>query len=169
MMVHADAVMSKTMIHIVTADTLPHLAAARSLFEAYAATRPNDPALVDYPAEIAGLPGAYAPPDGALLVAYQEGKPVGCVAFHRLDANTCEMKRLFVLPEARGYGLGRRLAEAIIDAARERGYHRMRLDSIPSMQAAQALYRSMGFYKIQPYRNNPNAGTTYMEKLLVDA
>lgn len=154
-------------LKIIAAETAAQVAEARGLFNAYAATRPNDPALADFPEEIAALPGSYAPPEGALLVAYRADEPVGCVALRRLDAQTCEMKRLFVLPTARGCRLGRRLAEAILDAARTRGYRRMRLDSIPSMQAAQALYRSLGFYEISPYRNNPNPGTTYMEKLLV--
>jgi GNAT superfamily N-acetyltransferase len=87
----------------------------------------------------------------------------GCVALRRIDAQTCEMKRLFVRPVARGSGLGRKLAEAVIAEARERGYSRMLLDTLPEMTAAQVLYRSLGFRDTEPYRHNPVPGAAFLE------
>jgi ribosomal protein S18 acetylase RimI-like enzyme len=87
----------------------------------------------------------------------------GCVALRRIDEQTCEMKRLFVRPGARGSGLGRKLAEAVIAAARERGYSRMLLDTLPEMTAAQVLYRSLGFRDTEPYRPNPVPGAAFLE------
>ncbi len=135
----------------------------RTLFLEYAATRENDPALVDFPEEIESLPGFYSPPDGDIILAFLEGRPVGCVAVHRLDEETCEMKRLYVSPSCRKRGIGMRLARAVLSLAGEMGYSRMCLDTIPNMKAAQSLYESMGFYEIADYRNNPNPGTRYFE------
>ena len=138
--------------------------AVRALFEAYAASLPVDLAYQGFAAELAGLPGAYAPPAGALLLARDgDGTPLGCVALRPLaDPGLCEMKRLFVAPAGRGRGLGRALAAAVIAAARDRGYREMRLDSLPSMTTAVALYRSLGFRAIPPYYNTPVAGTVFL-------
>ena len=113
--------------------------------------------------EVAELPGAYAPPRGALLVARQGADAVGCVALRPLEPEICELKRLYVRPAARGTGLGRRLAEAALADARRLGYRRIRLDTLPGMEAAQSLYERMGFREIEPYTTNPVAGTRFLE------
>lgn len=117
----------------------------------------------DFDAELAGLPGDYAPPRGALFVARVDGEPAGCVALRAFVESTCELKRLYVRDASRGLGLGRRLAEAAVGAARELGYVRMRLDTTPGMAAAQALYRSLGFREIAAYRPNPIHGASFFE------
>jgi GNAT superfamily N-acetyltransferase len=145
--------------------SFPHDApAVRALFQEYAASLEFDLGFQGFELELAGLPGAYAPPPGALLVARAGGVPVGCVALHAFEAPAiCEMKRLYVRPGHRGSGAGRRLVEAIVSAARERGYERMRLDTVPGMESAIVLYRSLGFRPIAPYRVNPVEGALYLE------
>lgn len=112
--------------------------------------------------ELAELPGAYAPPRGAILVALDGSEVAGCVAFRPVNESTCEMKRLFVRPAWRGTGLGRRLALEIMDAARRAGYGRMRLDTLPTMTAAAGMYESLGFVEMEPYYESPIAGTRFM-------
>jgi len=118
--------------------------------------------------ELAALPGDYGPPDGRLLIAYVDGEAAGCGALRKWgDEETCEMKRLYVRPRFRGLGIGKKLAEAIIAAAREIGYRRMRLDTIPDrMTPAIALYRSLGFTEIDKYRASPTDDALYMELIL---
>jgi putative acetyltransferase len=116
--------------------------------------------------EMASLPGEYAPPRGALLVARTAGRSLGCVAFRPLDDGTAELKRLWVRPDARGTGAGRLLVARALEDARGAGYERIRLDTLRGQEAAQALYRSFGFAEIAPYRHNPVAGTTYLELVL---
>ncbi|MGE0718275.1 MAG: GNAT family N-acetyltransferase [Alphaproteobacteria bacterium] len=119
-----------------------------------------------FAAELAGLPGDYAPTAGGLLIARDAGRAVGCIAMRRLDAETAEMKRLFVRPMAQGTGLGRRLAEAIMAAAAAAGYRRMRLDTLGHLAAAIALYQRMGFAEIAPYGKAQLPGMRFFEKPL---
>jgi ribosomal protein S18 acetylase RimI-like enzyme len=139
------------------------VAAVRSLLLEYAASLEVDLAYQDFRREVASLPGAYAPPRGCLLLARDGVTALGCVGVRPIDAETCEMKRLYVRSVGRGTGLGRRLAVAAIDFGREAGYRAMRLDTLPSMTSAQALYLSLGFLAIAPYRASPVAGNVFME------
>ncbi len=108
----------------------------------------------------------YGPPSGALLLAEIEAIPAGCVAVRNLDPTTCELKRLYVRPTHRGHRLGRRLAEAALEAARALGYQRIRLDTLPEMQPAQRLYESLGFHDIPAYYGDPIQGQRFMEAAL---
>ena len=128
----------------------------------YAAWLEVDLCFQNFEQELAGLPGDYAPPRGRLLIA--EG--AGCVALRAIDSEVCEMKRLYLRPEHRGSGLGRRMVQAIIDEARSVGYRRMRLDTMPKMDSAQRLYASLGFREIAAYRYNPEPGARFLELAL---
>jgi putative acetyltransferase len=129
----------------------------RSLLREYADAIGVDLSFQDFDSEVADPLGFYE----LVLLASD-----GCVALRRVDERSCEMKRLFVRPDTRGSGLGRKLAEAVIDEARARGYERMLLDTLPTMVAAQALYRSLGFHETEPYRHNPVSGASFLELTL---
>lgn len=148
---------------IVAATSRQDVAAAAALIRDYAASLPVDLAYQDFEAEMAGLPGAYAPPSGALLLARRaRGEALGCVALRPLSPGLCEVKRLYVAPPARGLGMGRALADAVLSEARLLGYSGVRLDTLPSMRGALALYRSLGFREIAPYYATPVAGTIFL-------
>lgn len=151
------------MLEIVPVRPEADLPEVRALFREYADSLGVDLSFQDFEHELAALPGDYVPPRGELLLARWDGAVAGCVALRPLGGDVCEMKRLYLRDAFRGRGIGRALAGAIVTAARDRGYARMRLDSLPSMGAAIALYRAMGFRQIEPYRLNPIAGSKFME------
>jgi len=149
---------------ILAAESSGQIATAKELFLEYAQSLGFSLCFQNFDKELAELPGEYAPPEGRLLLAESNGETAGCVALHKLKAGICEMKRLYLRPTFRGKGLGRILAEAAIAAARDIGYERMRLDTVePVMRDAVGLYRKLGFREITAYRENPMAGTVYME------
>lgn len=151
----------------IRAATLPHeIDAARRLMTEYAASLDVDLGFQGFDAELARLPGEYSAPQGRLLVAWRDDEAVGCVAMRPLANGDCEMKRLYVRPSVRGERLGRRLAERVCDEARAAGHRRICLDTLPSMESAQALYRSLGFDPIAPYVFNPVPGTRYLARVL---
>jgi putative acetyltransferase len=149
---------------IFQASTPAQIDQVRELFLEYANSLGFSLCFQSFDQELAGLPGDYAPPEGRLLLAEYEGKLAGCVALHKIDDDVCEMKRLYLRPAFRGKGLGRVLTEEILRQARAIGYRRLRLDTVgPVMKDAVAMYRRLGFREIAPYRENPMAGTLYME------
>ena len=143
--------------------TREQLIQARELFEEYAAALGIDLCFQNFEQELVELPGSYAPPDGSLLLAFDKTMLAGCVALRKLNDATCEMKRLYIRPRFRGQGHGLRLALAAIEEAKRIGYQRMRLDTLPSMQQAIRMYRSLGFQEIEPYTVNPVPGALFME------
>ena len=136
---------------------------ARDLFREYADSLGFDLGFQGFESEVASLPGGYGPPSGCVLLAEAETGVGGCVAMRRFCEGVCEMKRLYVRPGCRGLGAGRALAEGVIEKARERGYARMRLDTLASMAEAIRLYESLGFREIEPYRHNPMEGARFFE------
>jgi putative acetyltransferase len=139
----------------------------RKLFEEYAASLDIDLCFQDFESELETLPGGYGPPEGTIIVAISDGEPAGCVALRRIEKDTCEMKRLYVKPEHRGKGIGRALAGAVIECAREMGYASIKLDTLESMTEANALYVSLGFTECARYRHNPCEHPVYMELSLL--
>jgi ribosomal protein S18 acetylase RimI-like enzyme len=139
------------------------VAQAKELFLEYAAEWNLDLCFQNFAAELASLPGPYAPPPGRLLLAEDNHQLAGCVALRAFSEGVAEMKRLFVRPAFRGRQVGRALAEAVLREATLAGYRRMRLDTLERMRAAVALYESLGFRRIEAYRHNPLADAVFME------
>ncbi|WP_397412514.1 GNAT family N-acetyltransferase [Polaromonas sp.] len=158
---------SSPTLEFITPATPEQLAATRLIFQEYADQLGVDLCFQNFEAELAGLPGDYAPPQGCLLLAVVDGEIAGCCAMRPLETvdypNACEMKRLYVRQGFRGLGLGRQLAEAVLDAARIAGYHSVLLDTLNDMEAARALYEDLGFKDIPPYYHNPIAGAHYLK------
>lgn len=151
-------------MELIQARLEPELAAARELFREYSNWLQVDLCFQSFEKELAELPGAYAPPSGRLWLIFDEGKLAGCIALRGLGNSVCEMKRLYVRENFRGRGLGRLLAQRLIDEARRIGYERMRLDTLPGhMDRAIAMYRSLGFREIDRYYDNPYPTAMFME------
>lgn len=138
------------------------LEACRALFREYWASQAFAPCFQGFDRELAALPGDYAPPRGRLLLATVDGDPAGCVALRPLAPGVAEMKRLYVRPAHRGSGLGLRLARRVVDEARAIGYRTLKLDTLPSMREAQALYARLGFRDTAPYNDNRAEGVRFM-------
>ena len=154
-------------ICLITPSTFEEFAATRLIFNEYAKQLGIDLSFQNFDAEVADLPAEYAAPQGALLLALVDGDVAGCCAMrplHSADyANACEMKRLYVRKAFRGFGLGRQLADAVMEAARMADYHHVLLDTLNDMEAARALYEDLGFEEIAPYYHNPIAGAHYLK------
>lgn len=150
-----------------TPQTAAELLTVREIFSEYAGTLGVDLDFQGFAEELAQLPGDYAPPRGALLLARVGEAVAGCCALRPMDSsdypNAAEMKRLYVRPAFRGFGLGRQLSEAILDEARRAGYSCVLLDTLDDMEAARALYEDLGFEEIPPYYHNPHAGAHYLK------
>jgi Acetyltransferases len=159
--------MTAPVIELLTPATPELLAATQAIFREYAGSLGVDLCFQNFQAELDSLPGAYAPPRGALLLALVDAEVAGCGALRPLpdtdDANGCEMKRLYVRPAYRKFGLGRLLAQALLDRGRQAGYSSMLLDTLDDMEAARGLYASLGFKEIPPYYFNPIPGAHYLK------
>jgi GNAT superfamily N-acetyltransferase len=153
-------------IALVQPDSAERWAVARRLVEEYAASLRLDLGFQDFDREVANLAREYGPPDGAFLLAEEAGGALGGVGLRRVAEGVCEMKRLYVVPDGRGRGVGRRLAEGMVARGRELGYRRMVLDTLPAMREAQALYVTLGFRPTTPYRFNPVPGASFLELAL---
>jgi len=152
---------------LVQAETSEQIETARELFREYQEWLGISLCFQNFDDEVANLPADYRMPNGRLLIAIKDSDVVGCIALRKLTDDACEMKRLFLRPQFRGQGLGREMVQRIIDEAREIGYERMRLDTLPRwMDQAIALYEQFGFRDIPPYYDNPVAGARFMELIL---
>lgn len=150
------------MTEIRAAELPRDLEVARRLFREYAGSLSIGLEFQNFEAELAALPGKYAPPEGCLLLAWSGEEAVACAAFRPLEGGACEMKRLYVQPRLRGERLGRRLAETLCDKARAAGYARICLDTLPDMSSAVRLYKDMGFRPTEPYVYNPIPGALFL-------
>ncbi|OYU25660.1 GNAT family N-acetyltransferase [Paucibacter aquatile] len=158
--------MESPRITLITPDDAEAWSATREILRDYSASLQVDLCFQDFEAELASLPGQYEPPGGLMLLALVDGAVAGCGGFRNLPEvdypNACEMKRLFVRPAFRRFGLGRMLAQALIDRATQAGYSSMLLDTLDDMEAARGLYESLGFEAVPPYYFNPIPGAHYL-------
>lgn len=157
-------------IQLLPLDETGDVDAARTILREYASSLAVDLSFQNFEAELAALPGEYGAPSGRLLLALVDGALAGCGGFRALadadDANACEMKRLFVRPAFRRFGLGRLVAQALLEEARRAGYSAMLLDTLDEMEAARELYASLGFVEVAPYYFNPLPGARYLKVAL---
>lgn len=151
------------LIEVITSEDIQVI---RELFDEYAVSIGIDLTFQNFEQELIHIADIYMPPDGALLLAKQDGIPAGCVGLRKMEARRCEMKRLYVRPEFRGKGLGKALCSRIILKGRQLGYREMLLDTLSTMTGAQALYRSHGFRETVPYYHNPLPEAQYMQLTL---
>lgn len=158
---------------IVLSDTIQRIDDAKQLFMEYAKSLDFSLCFQGFDVELAGLPGEYSPLSGRLVLAFWEGKLAGCVSLRRISKipfaggnDICEMKRLYLRSEFRGKGIGRKMASEAIRMAKQIGYAKMRLDTVPTMKEAISLYHTLGFVEIDPYRDNPVPGAIFMELAL---
>ncbi|MGH9687736.1 MAG: GNAT family N-acetyltransferase [Candidatus Acidiferrales bacterium] len=151
------------MFRIEIAEAPEFVAIARKLFIEYSESLEVDLCFQGFAEELARLPGEYVRPAGRLFVAFDQSEEIGCGALRPIDRTACEMKRLYIRPAFRGKGAGGATIDALVCAARETGYQRMRLDTLPMMATAIGMYRSLGFKEIPPYRHNPVPGALYFE------
>ena len=151
---------------VVLTESMPEVEEVRKLFLEYEKSLDIDLCFQDFEKELENLPGEYAAPSGRLILAFEDDAIAGCVALRKLSDGACEMKRLYVKPEFRGAGIGRRLAEAVLREARTIGYTKMYLDTLASMKEAGGLYRSLGFEETEPYRYNPCEDCRFMALVL---
>ena len=163
---NADAPSPSPAASVEICEGYSHLEQIRALFAEYAASLGIDLGYQQFPAELEGLPGKYARPDGRLYLALVDGAPAGCVALRRFDATRAEMKRLYVRPAYRRLHLGSRLAGLVVEAARESGYSAILLDTLHTMDRAKQLYRRLGFVEIEPYYDSPVGETTFLQLTL---
>jgi putative acetyltransferase len=154
--------------NIIEVSSFDQIEIVRELFLEYEQAIKVDLCFQNFKDELAKLPGDYAPPQGALLLAVYNQKTAGCIALRKINESTCEMKRLYIRPEFRGKSFGKELTLTVIDKARRIGYTKMRLDTLPIMKEAIQLYKSLGFCEIDPYRHNPVEGALFMELDLKD-
>ncbi len=150
-------------MEIIPAETPEQLDRVRELFARYAEFLGVHLGFQEFETEVASLPGKYAPPDGRLVLATEDDVAAGCIAIRKIGDGVCEMKRLYVRPEFRSRGFGRRLAEEMIAQATRAGYVTMRLDTLDRLTEAMSLYRSLGFRQIEQYYDNPLVGVAYWE------
>ena len=151
------------MATVIQAGTPEEIAQVRELFREYGTIPDFCACFTGFEEEVQSLPGMYAPPEGRLLLDYVDGDAAGCVGLRKMAPGVCEIRRLYVRPQFRGKRLGRELAEAIIAQAREAGYRTARLGTLPVMKEAIALYQSLGFAQVAPYKANALDGALYME------